>query len=576
MDYFERLIDHLSSGFGVPIKIAALLVPVLFFTAGFFTDPISATNARYFLSALATSQAGILAIVFSVTVIVVQLVTSEYSMRMIPLFTESKRFMGTFLIFIASISISLLVLSGLPEKISSIQNGLIFLAFGTTTVTFFSLLVFILASMRQGTPEGVLDTFESRITPERYLKEVQNNSEKNNSVHPLYPLRSMFMSSLSGKKRTTAEQTFQTYEQISKNTLTELADSRNFEDDDNVWKKLYKPVLNDQLSDMAFHSEEMNETKMVERITKLQRDLGKMGLHLKDKSISRQSYLSLSSQIQFSNPETGDYAVNDNSWRRLTELLVESSEHSSPEIVGSILLSIGNRGSTQLSNTAIPARRLRHTYLNVFNGFKVSQEALLDEYSETLNETTIDWSEAHVLENHPDKDILRIFERWASAFLKIASRSIEYFIETGSYPITEGNFRDTWRDVCVKASKEAPESYSVQLCKAIIDAAFISSLEDPDEEGWWIRKIAEIKRDGNPEIVDKAFKEILEYDYVESVPEARIAFNEDHEENYYWGALDVRKYSPLNGLNQFPVGIERIRKRVNGKVRELEKRREEN
>lgn len=85
------------------LVVVAVVVPVAAVAVGFLlAPPTTATNSRAFLGTLARFQGGVLAIVFSVTVLGIQLISRLYSPRMLTLFVRAPVFVATFLGFLFS------------------------------------------------------------------------------------------------------------------------------------------------------------------------------------------------------------------------------------------------------------------------------------------------------------------------------------------------------------------------------------------------------------------------------------------------------------------------------------------
>jgi uncharacterized membrane protein len=152
---------------GMPRKLllVTILLPTvglyLGYTSGFSTSP---ENTRLFLSALTGAQAGVLAIVFSVTVIGVQLIANKYSPRMISLFTEFPIFIFTFGLFIFSIAVDLGLLYTVPENHSHIHAAGIGAASGLGLTAAYALFIFVRTAITQSTPEGAVEAFVSSMT----------------------------------------------------------------------------------------------------------------------------------------------------------------------------------------------------------------------------------------------------------------------------------------------------------------------------------------------------------------------------------------------------------------------------
>ena len=190
-----------------------------------------------------------------------------------------------------------------------------------------------------------------------------------------------------------------------------------------------------------------------------------------------------------------------------------------------------------------------------------AQEALLGHYAEDVASVDMEWQSEHVPDDIPNRDeVYSVFE-WRNTLLKTTASFLYYAIEEGQYPITDGNFKDSWQNICVKASETPAEDYAVTLCQALIEIAVIDRNQIEETGIPWSSSIGRVKYNGNPEIVDKAFERILQYDYVDEEPGPLFAGEmEERRERYYQGQLNVQGTPTLNNRPDFPEEIEEIRR----------------
>jgi len=123
---------------------------------------------------LFTSQASVLAIVFSLTYVGVQLTSPQYSPRLTWLFTDNRHLRQT----LAVVSVSLF-LNALVITITDVIPETLRLATAASLVTFAGVSLWAIGeyavrSLTLATPAGIVEAYENRITGDRYLSDVRN------------------------------------------------------------------------------------------------------------------------------------------------------------------------------------------------------------------------------------------------------------------------------------------------------------------------------------------------------------------------------------------------------------------
>lgn len=549
------------------------LVVVLFPVAGLVLGYVSGfdalpENTRLFLSGLAGAQAGVLAIVFSVTVIGIQLIATRYSPRMISLFTDSPIFICTFSLFVFSIAVDLGLLLAIPESYSRLHVAGVGAAAGLGLTAAITLFVFVRTAIRQSTPDGAIDAFVSRMTTEKYLSEVRKSVESDAELaHPMHPLYNLIMNALSSGERVTAGKALQEYGSLAQKTLSDLDDCDVFseEEERQVITQLFEPVFKEHLHDVALHAEEQDEIQLVGDATEWQYELGNDGLDFSDDTVARQAQFGLSDVLRDAPIETGTYISSNSAWRQIGQFLVDAAEKPNPRIVRNTASSIETNVSRQLWKVG-DVRWYDHSMMRLYNDMEKAHEALLNHYVDDVAEVDMEWHYEHVPDDTPNREEVYAVFQWKETLLDTTEGFLRYAAKEGRYPITEGNFKDSWKNICIQASKSHAEDYAVTLCQALIEIAVIDR-HLLDENGIpWSYTIGRVKYKGNPEIVDRAFQRILEYDYIEEEPGPLfVGEMEEHYETYYRNLLSLEDYRPLNTLNGFKEAIREIQEEADNR-----------
>lgn len=168
MGYKEiRRID--ISNFEIPLIYA---IPPISFIVGFVVlraihiQEINYDTARYFLSALVQSQASIIAIVVTITLVAIQHTAATYTPRVIDIFKASLSMWAILIIYIISISYGCLILMLIEESQGLIINnfvGLIEFAFLLEILTLTALIPYMSRTIDLIKIENIIKSLSDKI-----------------------------------------------------------------------------------------------------------------------------------------------------------------------------------------------------------------------------------------------------------------------------------------------------------------------------------------------------------------------------------------------------------------------------
>lgn len=181
--------------------LAFLIITGVLLAALFYPNfSVSNENARYLLSALAQSQAAIIAVVITLTLIAVQLASQTYSPRVMDLFLKSWAFHLLLLIYGIAIMYDLAILSKIP-LVSADKAPKIVFVFGYAfnfdflvviglvlmVVALSALFWFIKVVMERLKPENIINNLCAVIGPE----EIEDYVTKGRDIEkdPLIPIK---------------------------------------------------------------------------------------------------------------------------------------------------------------------------------------------------------------------------------------------------------------------------------------------------------------------------------------------------------------------------------------------------
>lgn len=224
--------------------VPVLIVPVGLFAVGLYTPiTIPRDNIRTFLMTLVRAESSIIAIIFSVMFLGVQIISSRYTSRMSQLFFRDRLLQVTIILLGLAIALDLALLYLLPTTVSKSFLALVLGSVGLSIVAVYSLLLSVRRMLVSSTPEGVIYTASNSIDLEDFIK----SSDASNSEAP--PTRGLFsftIGSLSSGELLTAQKSFQEFIHVINRTSTVLSQQPG-RVSSQEFRSMFHPVFCNQL-----------------------------------------------------------------------------------------------------------------------------------------------------------------------------------------------------------------------------------------------------------------------------------------------------------------------------------------
>jgi hypothetical protein len=149
-----------------------------------FFPQIDPDSARYLLSSLVQSEAAIIAIIISLSLVTVQIAASSYSARVIDIFRNSHYLWTLLWFYLISMTYSLYVLMMIKNEANLHLCADIFLSFIFGILAFFALIPFILLMFRLLRPSKTIDMLSQEITLENLLQ-ANVDEGSNEEIQPI-------------------------------------------------------------------------------------------------------------------------------------------------------------------------------------------------------------------------------------------------------------------------------------------------------------------------------------------------------------------------------------------------------
>lgn len=165
------------------------LILIICFTPYIFnyfgTSYININDAKNVINLLVQSEAAVIAIVITLSLVAVQLAASSYSTRVIDIFKKSYSFWVIVGLYIIAIIYGIILLSVISVKNTYGIQNFIFIDYLIGIIAFISLIGFILITFDLLKPSTVLKKLAQDIKKEKILEYLRNKKEKDDPIQPI-------------------------------------------------------------------------------------------------------------------------------------------------------------------------------------------------------------------------------------------------------------------------------------------------------------------------------------------------------------------------------------------------------
>ena len=179
--------------YGSIIAISFLLFLVIYFLLPLWIKQTNINSALYLISSLVQSEAAVLGIVITLSLVAVQLTASSFSSRVIGIFKNSSTLWIIVLIYIISIIYSLFVLKFLNPSDNFANNEFqIWLALLLGIYSFSALIPYILDILDLMKPSTIISMLAKKINKKDIRSYIDNKTDED----PIQPVMDMLLVSL--------------------------------------------------------------------------------------------------------------------------------------------------------------------------------------------------------------------------------------------------------------------------------------------------------------------------------------------------------------------------------------------
>lgn len=244
-----------------------------------------------YLMSIATVQASALAIGVSVLLLGVELITNRFSTQLTSIVLKNPVFLVTFTLLSGSIGLDLWLIFninglyspvnpiGLGWLIQFIQSVLLYLTGPIAFISGIALFFTIRHGIRRSTPEGILRSLQTQLTPDQFVREAIEAREKENTLHPLSDVYFITRDSLLDEEPRVAHRGLNVYESmitsskryiISRQDILEKPDSAS----EDIF---FGPPFTEHLPNLIITGVQTGEVNFVDNTISLFKNLSGVG-----------------------------------------------------------------------------------------------------------------------------------------------------------------------------------------------------------------------------------------------------------------------------------------------------------
>ena len=494
------------------------------------------------LRAFLTAKASLIAIIFSVLFVATQLVSSRYSPDFISIFTDSRLVKYTFYFAVFSLlfDLSIVVLSSaLPNDI---EKGLFAISLCFSAILIGGIYPFMNRVLQKSTPIELLNEFQKMHSLDGFISKAINSAEENTTArHSLHPIYDLVRNAMEREESAVALEGERKIFEISQNMtervflaervedVTAFRDRYENEDLSSELKRLdvlFGPVVDQYLSEVAVRAIDDNYDDIY---TSSVSHIGELGVQGSGYS---EYFLGLYFDSIYNNiiryihdlgiPDTRKETLLDKSVEEAMRLFTRSVEIESFEWYHRVLSLIYE--VMRISHNVDPEMpgKKDKTTEKIFQAQIDCYEMVVNKNEEYLQDKSFGMDDLLGTEDsgimawsaveHNDPRISVLINSRVTMMATAAHQ-----IPAGKDPEQVPTFLvlEKWEEFTILATKRPPRASGLMVAQRFIEMiVYISMASDSDtaEVMPYIR-LSNVMKEGNYELIEQAFAEILTTQY---------------------------------------------------------------
>jgi hypothetical protein len=516
------------------------------------------SQADRFLTALVTAQASIVAIVFSVSILGVQLVATRYSNRLVTLITSSIAFQRTLLILGISIGIDLLLLLQLPVLSPRVTIAGLAIVSGLALASGITLVQYVETTLERSTPEGLLTAYAERISPQTYREDVIESLENGGNLHPMHELHSVIMSGLSNGEWATAENGLLKFREVSVRMISGLAEEGKLHRTDPVSTDYFRVPIEEYLPRVTAQAIDDGEGDIAQLAVMSIEKIADAGLKHYFPLILAPTATGLSQVIRDApSGQEGD-SIRGECFGAYSRLVVQAAGQPAPSDVGTLLSLYAAQFRKLLRRDREPWVYRHHLEEFFQRTISPAHRETVNQYGQFIAESDIDWN-SRIQPGDTDRvapyDLLFTYRRYS---INVVGDILNYYNRNGEWPVNMSTLQETWTDMIIQAFDTG--DYARAVTRSYIDLAYVVCQIEGDSQEEWVVELA-ILQDDNPsqECIDDAFHRAIEQGITPSFKAETRKVTTADEETWFFNKL---MNMPHQGMTEYEEWVREFKQDV--------------
>jgi len=471
----------------------------------FFNPAVERENARAVLTTLATAEASILAIVFSVTVVALQLVVTRYSARLTSLFIKEPLFRTTFALFVGAIAFNLFVVYLLPAQNNRLTNAAVGIAFALAAVSTLALYRFIRMMIQRSSPDDLMSVLvERELAPDEYLP--ASIAEFNESeVHPIRPLYRTIARAIELGEYQTAKQGIDGFQTVLTETFEYLENKHSKENAAQYASAVSTEVLTAYIPPILEQAYTHEQYDLISDAVDNVEAVALNGLERDFTDVTEDAAEGLGDAFDAAPLTWEGNRLRDPIKESLLNLTKATATHAeyptfravSHHLDYQMTILLRRRADANVTDRLVGDYYSRDV-VEIF-------EILVNRYGDDVQDQDINWispTEDRKWTLPDEADPLRHVWREYVSFTQTVLR---YRVSEDEYPFVEGAIDDGWKGLTKCAADAGIDGLATLSCITTIQLAYRVDQLENGRLGRWTHHLGVLRRDYDPAIVDRAF-----------------------------------------------------------------------
>ncbi|MBX0288736.1 DUF2254 domain-containing protein [Halomicroarcula sp. F28] len=458
---------------------------------------------RSLLTTLATAEASVLAIVFSVTVVALQLVVNRYTARLTSLFIDDPLFRTTFGLFVIAIAVNLVAVYLLPVLSNQALNATVGIALGFAIVATVALYRFIRLMIERSSPEELITvTLDRELAPAHYLPDT-TDAFVQLEPHPIRPLYHIITRAVESGEYNAAAKGIEGL----KKALTETFDyAETHRDSSSEFADVVaEEVLTDYFPPIIEQLYEHEQYELVKSTIETVVTIGETGFDYGFDGVAESAAEGLGDAFGGAPLVWEGNRIRHSCREALVTLIKRAASQADYAAYSGIFHQLNHQMKVLLRRRP-PREVTEHLILDYYVRESVEIfETLIERYQAANATEDINWispTDKRQWTLPSEAEPLRDFWR---DYAKLTTTLLQYRLSEDEYPIAAGNMRDGWVRIAETAAQDGLPGLATLCCMSILQLAYCLDQIEEERSGLLVNSLANLRIDYDPEIVDDAF-----------------------------------------------------------------------